>query len=109
MEPKEARSGARLFAAMQDAASALPQFHLEPVECLLNCNHGCNIALRSEGKWSYHFGDLDPENQVENILRLAELHHQAPDGEVPWGKRPEAIKRKAVSRIPPLPMLKSKV
>ena len=101
-EPKDNRSGARLFAEIKAAVSSRSDIRVQPVECLLNCTHGCNIALRADGKWSYHFGDLAPEEQLENILALADIHHSAADGEVPWGQRPEAIKRKAVSRIPPL-------
>ena len=102
MEPKAMRSGARLHALLAEAAAGSGHIRIQPVECLLNCNHGCNIALRSDGKWSYHFGDLDPATQVENILSLAALHQVTADGEVPWGNRPEAIKRHAVSRIPPI-------
>lgn len=100
-EPKDSRSGAKFFAAIAEAASGRADLVVQPVECLLNCNHGCNIALRADGKWSYHFGDLDPGEQVAHVLALADMHGNAQDGEVPWGKRPEAIKRKAISRIPP--------
>lgn len=87
---------------MESAAKGRSGIRVQPVECLLNCNHGCNIALRADGKWSYHFGDLDPAEQVANVLALADIHYASPDGEVPWSTRPEPIKRKAVSRIPPL-------
>ena len=102
---REARSGFRFHAALADAAADTP-YQIQPVECLLGCTKGCNIALRAEQKWTYHFGDLDPETQVDDVLAIAALHAASPVGEVPWGKRPEAIKRKAISRIPPLPELK---
>lgn len=101
--PLEERTGFRFRAALQQAAGDAP-IRVEGVECLLNCTKGCNIALRAERKWSYHFGDLDPASQVEDVIALARLHALSPDGEVPWSKRPEAIKRKAVSRIPPFPV-----
>ena len=104
LEPRSQRSGARLYEALSARTLDRHDIRILPVECLLNCNHGCNVALRAEGKWSYHFGDLDPAEQLDNIIALAALHRDTPDGEVPWGKRPEAIKRKAVSRIPPLPL-----
>jgi predicted metal-binding protein len=103
LEPAEERSGAKLFARLKEAAKDRSDLQILGVECLLNCTGGCNIALRCDGKWSYHFGDLDPELQLANILKIATMHNLAADGEVPWGKRPEEIKRKAVSRIPPLP------
>ena len=100
--PREDRSGFKFHAALEGAASGLP-FRIERVECLLGCTTGCNVALRADSKWSYHFSDLDPATQVKDVLAIAALHAASPVGEVPWGKRPEAIKRKAVSRIPPLP------
>jgi predicted metal-binding protein len=103
LEPIEERSGAKLFALVKEAARDRPDLEILGVECLLNCTRGCNIALRCDGKWSYHFGDLDPSMQVANIIEIATMHSLAADGDVPWGKRPEEIKRKAVSRIPPLP------
>ena len=99
------RAGAQFFRALSNAVAAaaeLPDIRVQPVECLLNCTRGCNIALRAEGKWSYHFGDLDPDVQLDNVLALAAMHHAAADGEVPWGRRPEAIKRNAISRLPPI-------
>jgi len=99
--PIEARTGFRFRAALQAAAEGSP-IRIEGVECLLNCTRGCNVALRAEQKWSYHFGDLDPDKDVEDVLTIAGMHADSADGEVPWGRRPEAIRRKAVSRIPPL-------
>ena len=96
------RPGAKLFDALANAE--LPEgITLKPVECLSNCKEGCSVVLRSDGKWTYVYGRLDPENgAVDVILDGATKYHASGDGLVPWRERPEHFRKNCIARIPPL-------
>ncbi len=75
---------------------------VQPVECLSVCKRPCTVALSGEGKWTYVYGDLDPQGAVETLISFARQYGASPDGVVPWRERPETIRKSVVARIPPL-------
>jgi predicted metal-binding protein len=88
-------------------ADSLPRFlpegvTLRMVDCLSNCSRGCTIALRGPGRWTYVYGNLDPDQHLEAIATGAALYRDAPGGLVPWRERPEHFKRNCIARIPPM-------
>lgn len=93
--------GARMFAAL--SAADLPEgVRLRGVECLSACARGCALALCADGRWTYVYGDLDPEADVGAILEGAAAYAAAPDGIVPWRARPVIFRKQSIARIPPL-------
>jgi predicted metal-binding protein len=100
LEPKEARSGARLYRELSERASD-DEFEVIPVECLSVCKRPVTIGFSAPGKWSYIYGDFPPESSADTIFAAAQLYADAPDGLIPWRERPDAIKRGVVARIPP--------
>ncbi|HVG49166.1 MAG TPA: DUF1636 family protein [Rubellimicrobium sp.] len=52
------------------------------VECLNACGAPLALAVTGEGKATYLFGGLDPEEQVQEVLAFAALYREAPEGEV---------------------------
>jgi predicted metal-binding protein len=100
LEPKEARSGARLYRELAERV-ADEEFEVIPVECLSVCKRPVTIGFSAPGKWSYIYGDFPPERSADTILAAAQLYADAPDGLIPWGERPPEIKRGVVARIPP--------
>lgn len=103
----EPRAGARLLTALRDAVSegAHPGLRIEAVECLSVCKRPCTVAVASEGRWTYVYGDLDPVGSARAILEGVGLYAGTPDGIVPWKARPEAFRKGVVARIPPFPPL----
>ncbi len=99
---KGSRPGAQLYDAL--AGAELPDgVVLKPVECLSNCNEGCSVVLRSEGKWTYVYGRFDPANgALDTILDGTTKYHASKDGLVPWRERPEHFRKNCIARIPPL-------
>jgi predicted metal-binding protein len=95
------RAGARLHAALVAAVGA-PPLRLVGVECLSNCRRPCTVALGGPGRWTYVYGDLDPETAVPAILDGAARYAAAPDGLVPWRERPAIFRKGAIARVPPL-------
>jgi predicted metal-binding protein len=100
LEPKEARSGARLYRELSTRASE-EEFEIIPVECLSVCKRPVTIGFSAPGKWSYIYGDFPPDSSAETILAAAQLYADAVDGLIPWRERPDAIKRGVIARIPP--------
>jgi predicted metal-binding protein len=95
-------AGARLHANIVAAVSD-PLIHIVPVECLSVCKRTCAVSFAAPGKWTYVYGDIAADSAAETILDGARLYAQAPDGLIPWKQRPEALKKGAVARVPPLP------
>ena len=97
----EKRPGEILFDAL--SATDLPDFvQIHGVNCLSNCSHGCTIVLRGEGRWSYVYGNLNPDEHVETIVDGVNKYLNAADGLVPWRERPEHFRKNCIARIPPL-------
>jgi predicted metal-binding protein len=103
MSEGESRPGARLYGSLAQALAAAPVegVRLEPVECLSVCKRPCTVAVSSPGRWTYVYGDLDPEAAAPVILAGIRLYAGTEDGIVPWRERPEAFRRGVVARIPP--------
>lgn len=102
--PDGPRAGARLLAALH----ALPTpdgVRIEPVECLSVCKRPCTVAVASQDRWTYVYGDLDPAESARIILAGVGLYAGTPDGLVPWRERPQAFRTGVVARIPPFPPL----
>lgn len=99
--PEDApRPGARLYDALRRAAPE--SMRVVPVECLSACDHGCNIALTTPGKWSYVYGRLSPDEHVPEIIAGATAYALSPDGIVPWRDRPMIFRKQSLARIPPI-------
>jgi predicted metal-binding protein len=95
----EPRSGEILLAALVASGTA---YRIEAVNCMNNCINGCTVGFGAPEKWTYVFGDVPPEGQIAELIALADVHSASEDGQIPWGKRPETLKRKTVSRTPPM-------
>jgi predicted metal-binding protein len=95
----EPRSGEILLSLLQASPS---HYRIETVSCMNNCVNACTVGFGAPEKWTYVFGDVVPERDVPDILKLADVHAASEDGQIPWGKRPESLKRNTVSRTPPL-------
>ncbi|MGU3362477.1 DUF1636 family protein [Methylobacterium sp. M6A4_1b] len=104
-DASEPRAGARLLAALQEAVSAggHPGITVESVECLSVCKRPCTVAVASQGRWTYVYGDLDPVESAATILDGLALYAETPDGIVPWKARPQEFRKGVVARIPPFP------
>ncbi|MGE0563238.1 MAG: DUF1636 family protein [Pseudolabrys sp.] len=94
------RPGALLAADTARAASGTG-VTVREVKCLANCNRGPSAALRSNGSWTYVFGELDVASGAV-LIEGARLLAGAADGILPWRGRPDPLKRGLIARIPPI-------
>jgi predicted metal-binding protein len=101
----ERRPGWRLHAALTEAVAAgsCAGVQVVPVECLSVCKRPCTVAVSAPGRWTYVYGDLDPETGVDTILDGVRRYAEAPAGIVPWRERPEPFRKGVIARIPPRP------
>ena len=97
--PADVRPGARLYAALKQQAD----LDVVPVECLSNCTRSCTAAVAAPGKWTYVVGHLDPELNVDDMVRFARLHRASTDGLTVWRERPEHVRKNTIARVPPMP------
>lgn len=100
--PDGTRPGALLFEALEKAE--MPDgVTLRAVECLSNCERGCSVVLRGGPvRYSYVYGNLDPDTQVPVILDGVARYAATANGLVPWRERPEHFRKNCIARIPPL-------
>ncbi|MCJ2120897.1 DUF1636 domain-containing protein [Methylobacterium sp. J-001] len=101
-DPDGPRAGARLLDALR-AGNAAPDLRIEGVECLSVCKRPCSVAVASENRWTYVYGDMDPIESAAIILGGLSSYASTQDGIVPWRERPAAFKTGVIARIPPLP------
>lgn len=94
------RPGAVLYSNLIEAN--IPGVTIHPVECLSNCDHGCTIALRGPGRWTYVYGRFDPDVDAITVSEGAARYAATSDGLVPWRERPEHFRKNCIARVPPL-------
>lgn len=77
---------------------------LRGVQCMSQCKRPCVASLSAQGKFTYVFGELDPErdDHVDALLALAALYRYAPEGFLERGERPEPLRTNILGRLPPL-------
>lgn len=79
------------------------RIQLAPVECLSVCKRPATVALTGSDRWTYVFGDIDADGDLDGVIAGLLAFHGADNGIVPWRERPEFMKRGVVARIPPFP------
>jgi predicted metal-binding protein len=60
------------------------------------------VAFSGEGRFTYLFGDLDPERDAPAVLDAFTLYAERPDGFMERFKRPEVLQAGILGRVPPL-------
>lgn len=99
-------AGQLLWDAVQAATTASPLppgVHLRGFTCLNSCSRACAVAYQAAGKYSYCFGDLQPDaDTAAQVLACAALHAASVDGNLPRSERPERLRGGILLRLPPL-------
>ncbi|KUP92010.1 DUF1636 family protein [Tritonibacter horizontis] len=92
----------RLAASGDDQPSGV---RVRGVECLSACTRSCTLHLAGgPARWSYVYGDLDPDTHLDDILAGAAAYAATEDGFVPWRERPVVFRKQSIARIPPVDM-----
>ncbi|WP_372426703.1 DUF1636 family protein [Salinarimonas chemoclinalis] len=103
----DVRGGARFAAAIARAAAGrddLPDgLALRGVACMSQCKRPCVVALSGSGRFTYVFGDLDPEQDARAVLDVLAPYAASSEGFLARGARPEVLRAGILGRIPPVP------
>lgn len=98
------RPGADLADAIEAEAArrGIDVETLRDVRCMSQCKRPCVVAFSGEGRFTYLFGDLDPERDAAAVLDAFALYRTRPDGFMERFERPEVLQAGVLGRVPPL-------
>ena len=100
------RGGSRLAEAIraQTDRLAAQSVALRGVKCMSQCKRPCIVSLSQDDKFTYVFGDLDPNESANTgaLLELVERYNKAPEGFLERAARPELLRANILGRFPPL-------
>jgi predicted metal-binding protein len=99
------RPGFELISKLQDALKlAVPvvgeEFEVSGIACMAGCSRPCTVAFRASEKATYLFGDIDPDEDIDDLVAFAHQYRELEDGWCSSGQRPGKLKRSALARIP---------
>ena len=86
-----------------EAAARQGGFIVETVACMAGCDRPLAVAFRADGKASFLFGDIEPEQDAGALAEFGALYDGLPDGWCNEGRRPAGLKGKTLARIPAAP------
>lgn len=108
-QPREQRASGELLLEVVQAEQAFggrPDWaavQVRGVACLAGCSHACTAAFQAAGKYSYQFGDLNPQAETaRQLLDCAVLHQQVADGSLAHEVRPPLLRNGMLCRLPPI-------
>ncbi len=107
----DSRPGVALADAIEQEARrrGLDLDLLRDVRCMSQCKRPCVVAFSGEGRFTYLFGDLDPQRDAPAVLDAFRLYAERPDGFMERFERPEALQAGILGRVPPLAPLARRV
>jgi predicted metal-binding protein len=101
----DTRGGSRLARRVAEklAWDHDPQMRLRGVQCMSQCKRSCIVSLAAEGRFTYVFGELDPDDDihVEALFELVSQYSKAPEGFLERKDRPAPLKASILGRLPP--------
>lgn len=100
------RGGLRLARAVVARSSdrQTENLHLRGVRCMSQCKRPCVASFSAYGRFTYVFGDLDPDTpgHIDALLDLAARYIRAPEGFLLRNQRPEPLQASILGRLPPM-------
>jgi predicted metal-binding protein len=81
-----------------------PGFTVMGTACMSNCARPLSVALTAPGKATYMLAEIDPVEDRDALLQLAQLYATKPDGQTKLLERPKSIRRKIIGRVPGAPV-----
>ncbi len=93
----------RLRRALSDARGTIPaEFEVTGAACLAGCGRSCTVAYQGEGKASYLFGDMDPSEDINDLVSFARQYAYLNDGWCTSFDRPGKLSTSTLARMPAL-------
>lgn len=93
----------RLRAALDVAVGVTGDaFQIEGFACLAACDRPCTVAYRATAKTVWLFGDVDPDEDIDDLVAFAAQYAASDEGWFRAAGRPGKLRRTALARVPSL-------
>ncbi len=90
-----------LRAALKVAGDAIPEdFAVSGVACMAGCDRPCTVAYHCSQKATYLFGDIDPNEDIDDLVAFAEHYSEMQDGWCSSVDRPGKLRTSTLARVP---------
>ena len=86
-----------LCAGLADAGL---NFEVRDFECMSNCGDPLSVAFKAEGKATYLFGGVKPEEDLADAIAFARLYAMAPDGWIEDARPAGRLRFCQIGRVP---------
>ncbi|MCY4178741.1 MAG: DUF1636 domain-containing protein [Litoreibacter sp.] len=91
----------RLRKAIAAAGDAVPEdFEISGVACMAGCDRPCTVAYHGSRKATYLFGDIDPDEDIEDLVAFAKQYAYLHDGWCSSVDRPGKLRKTTLARVP---------
>ncbi|MEL7219203.1 MAG: DUF1636 domain-containing protein [Pseudomonadota bacterium] len=91
----------RLRAAIEAAGDAVSEdFEISGVACMAGCSRPCAVAYHGTRKATYLFGDIDPDEDIEDLIAFARQYSVLHDGWCSSVDRPGKLRKTTLARVP---------
>ena len=81
-------------------ATISDNFQISGAACMAGCDRPCTIAYQANHKATYLFGDIDPVENIDDLIAFAHQYANLDDGWCSSSTRPEGLDGKTLARVP---------
>jgi predicted metal-binding protein len=90
-----------LRSAIKAAGDSIPEdFAISGVACMAGCDRPCTVAYHGTQKATYLFGDMTPEDDIDDLVAFAKLYAALDDGWCSSLDRPGKMRQSTLARVP---------
>lgn len=75
-------------------------FEISGIACMAGCDRPCTIAYQASRKATYLFGDIDIDEDVDDLVAFAKQYFQLEDGWCNSTQRPGKLQHSTLARVP---------
>lgn len=80
--------------------SIAEDFAISGVACMAGCDRPCTVAYHGTQKATYLFGDITPEDDIDDLVAFAQHYADLDDGWCSSVDRPGKLRTSTLARIP---------
>ncbi|MFT7107397.1 MAG: putative metal-binding protein [Yoonia sp.] len=88
----------RAIAAAGD--STAQRFAVSGVACMAGCDRPCTVAHHGTQKVTYLFGDMSPEDDIDDLVAFAQHYAELDNGWYSSLDRPSKLRKYTLARVP---------
>ncbi|MEJ6392686.1 DUF1636 domain-containing protein [Gymnodinialimonas sp. 2305UL16-5] len=75
-------------------------FEISGIACMAGCDRPCTIAYHGTRKATYLFGDIDPDEDIADLVTFARQYADLDDGWCSSVDRPGKLRKTTLARVP---------